>query len=153
MARTKSKVTERQQKYADAIVDGNTKTKAAEIAGLATPLSAERSAAVKEEIRIQREKLTDLTTIRRLDIVDGLLDSIACARMQGDSGNMIKGYVEMAKILGLAAPEVKNINLNISQQRMQQKYEALSDEDLLRLVMQREKEDAEDAEDTRSTPH
>jgi len=53
--------------------------------------------------------------------------------MQGDSANVIKGWSEVAKILGHYAPEVKRIELSDNQQRIRSKFEALSDDELLAI--------------------
>jgi phage terminase small subunit len=54
--------------------------------------------------------------------------------MMADPQAMIKGWTEIAKILGHYAPEVKKIELTLSQGRMRTKFEALSDEDLLAIA-------------------
>ena len=89
---------------------------------------------MQEEIARAREEITDATTLKRLDVVEGILDGIGVARMMSDGGNVIRGWVEISKILGFAAPEVKTINLNINQQRLRTKFEALSDEDLMAII-------------------
>jgi coproporphyrinogen III oxidase len=129
MARRKSAVTEAQAAYVDAVLTN-------------TPVSATttntqqmaRSAAVQEEIARAREEITDATTLKRLDVVEGILDGIGVARMMSDGGNVIRGWVEISKILGFAAPETKTINLNINQRRLRTKFEALSDEDLMAII-------------------
>jgi hypothetical protein len=93
-----------------------------------------RSEAVKAEIAAARAEVSDLTTLRRLDVIEGIMDGIGVSRMMSDGGNVIRGWVEIGKILGHYAPEVKNINLNLSHQRLRSKFEELSDEDLLRIV-------------------
>jgi coproporphyrinogen III oxidase len=129
MARRKSAVTEAQAAYVDAVLTN-------------TPVSATttntqqmaRSAAVQEEIARAREEITDATTLKRLDVVEGILDGIGVARMMSDGGNVIRGWVEISKILGFVAPETKTINLNINQRRLRTKFEALSDEDLMAII-------------------
>ena len=53
--------------------------------------------------------------------------------MQGDSGNVIKGWVEVGKVLGHYAPEVKRIELTMDQGRLKSKFEGLSDSELLAI--------------------
>ena len=134
MARPRSKVTEQQAAYVDGILTGKSKNAAALAAGYPTPQCPDASETVKREIALAREKLTDITQIKRVDVIDGIMDGIALARMQGDSGNVIKGWSEVAKILGHYAPEVKTVNVNLSQQRLMSKYEALSDEELTAIM-------------------
>ena len=134
MKRARSKVTEQQQAYVDGVLEGKSKQKAAELAGYAHAQCPDNSLTVQNEIQKARDQLTDLTQIRRVNVVDGILDGIAMAKMMSDPANVIKGWTEIGKILGHYAPEVKNVNLNLSTQRMRSKLEALSDEELLALI-------------------
>ena len=135
MAKRPSKITEKQQAFVDNVMLGkshNASAIQAGYAGDAYPLM--NSETVREEIAKARAQLTDLTQIARVDVVDGILDSIAMARMQGDANGVRLGWVEVGKILGHYAPEVKTINLNLNQQRLRTKFEALSDEELLAIA-------------------
>lgn len=146
MARKPSRVlTHKQEAFVDGVLAGKTPNKAAVDAGYSNAEAISRSELVKFEIAQAREKLTDLTTIKRVDVIDGIMDGIACARMQGDSANIIKGWTEVAKILGHYAPEVKTININMNQQRLRSKFEALSDDELLALQLA-PRPDVEDVE-------
>jgi len=135
MARRPSALTPKQSAFVDGVLTGKSRNASALAAGYPNSSAPDLSEAIRAEIAQAREKLTDLTTIKRVDVIDGILDGIACARMQGDAGNMIKGWTEVAKILGHYAPEVKTINVNMNQQRMRSKFEAMSDEELLALQM------------------
>lgn len=130
MARRDSKIlTSNQQAAVDAVLTG--KPPSAVVSNSTQTL---RSEAVKAEIAAARAEVSDLTTLRRLDVIEGIMDGIGVSRMMSDGGNVIRGWVEIGKILGHYAPEVKNINLNLSHQRLRSKFEELSDEDLLRIV-------------------
>lgn len=129
MARLKSKLTEKQEALVDAVLTGTPVTHVS-----TNPALALRSEKVKAEIAAQRQILTDATTLKRLDVIEGILDGIGVARMMSDGGNMIRGWVEISKILGLAVPEVKTINLNIGQQRVRSKLESLSDAELMEIM-------------------
>ena len=135
MARRPSALSTQQSAYVDGVMTGKSRNKAALDAGYPNSSAPDISERVRLEIAQAREKLTDLTQIKRVDVIDGIMDGIACARMQGDAGNMIKGWTEVAKILGHYAPEVKTLNLNINQQRMRSKFEAMTDEELMALQM------------------
>lgn len=146
MARTPSRVlSPKQEAFVDGIMSGKTNNKAAVDAGYRDAEVVAKSQLVKFEIAQAREKITDLTTLKRVDVIDGIMDGIACARMQGDSANIIKGWTEVAKILGHYAPEVKTININMNQQRLRSKFEALSDDELLALQLA-PRQDVEDVE-------
>jgi len=126
-------LTTRQQKYVDGVLTGKGRNQSALAAGYSGPTPPDTSSRVRFEIAQAREKLSDLTTIKRVDVIDGIMDGIAMARMQGDSANVIKGWSEVAKILGHYAPEVKRIELSANQQRVRSKFEALSDDELLAI--------------------
>lgn len=134
MARRASTLTEQQTKYVDEVLKGKSKNAAAKAAGYPNATAPEKSALVKIEIAEARAKLTDLTQITRVTVVDGIMDGIAMARMQGDATNVIKGWVEVSKILGYQAPEVKTVNLSLNDQRKMAKLEELSDAELIQLA-------------------
>ncbi len=130
----RSKVTEQQQKYVDGIMEGKSKNRAAKDAGYLSAQGPEKSETVRAEIEVARTQIKDLTTLKRLDIIDGIMDSISCARMMSDPAGIRQGWVEIGKILGLYAPEVKQINLTIGQERLLSKFQALSLEELLAIA-------------------
>ena len=131
MARAKSKVlTALQTAVVDAVLTGQS---VAAVAGTNGTQSM-RSATVRAEIARAREEVASLTTLRRLDVIEGIMDGIGVARMMSDGGNVIRGWVEISKILGFAAPEVKKIELSIGHDRLRAKYEVLSDADLLEII-------------------
>lgn len=134
MARGPSKLTEKQSAFVDGVLTGKSRNASAIAAGYRDSTIPDSSETVRAEIALAREKLTDLTQIKRVDVIDGIMDGIACARMQGDAANMIKGWTEVAKILGHYAPEVKTLNINMNSQRLRSKYEAMSTEELINLM-------------------
>ena len=134
MPRARSAVTEAQGKFIEGKLAGLSDHAAAVQAGQPHAGALAKSATVKEQLTAARRWLTDTTQITRLDVIEGVIDGIECARMQGDSGNVIKGWTEVGKILGHYAPEVKKIELSTNQGRLRAKFEALSDEDLLAIA-------------------
>ena len=130
MARVKSKVlSEIQQAAVTAVMLGQPMPPE-----VTNPTLTLRSQTVRDEIAAARAELSDLTTLKRLDVIEGIMDGIGVARMMSDGGNMIRGWVEISKILGLGVPEVKTFNLNLNQQRLRSKFEELTDEELMRIV-------------------
>ena len=89
--------------------------------------------AIRHQLQAARSWLTNTTQITRLNVIEGFIDGIEMARMQGDSGNVIKGWVEVGKVLGHYAPEVKRIELTMDQGRLKSKFEGLSDSELLAI--------------------
>ena len=134
MPRPRSAVTEKQAKFVEAKLHGLSDNAAAQVAGLKNGPQAARGATIKEQLAAARRWLTDTTQITRLDVIEGVIDGIECARMQGDAGNVIKGWIEVGKILGHYAPEVKKIELSLGQSQLRAKFEALSDADLLAIA-------------------
>ena len=130
MARKPSAITEKQEKFVDAKMLGLNDKQAVLSAGLSSVPSA---IAVRDQLAAARRWLTNATQITRLDVIEGVIDGIEMARMQGDAGNVIKGWTEVGKILGHYAPEVKKIELSMEQGRLRSKFEALTDEELLAI--------------------
>ena len=134
MPRPRSAVTEKQAKFVEAKLHGLSDNAAAQAAGLANGTNASRSPTIKEQLTAARRWLTDTTQIKRLDVIEGVIDGIEIARMQGDAGNVIKGWTEVGKILGHYVPEVRKIELSLGQSQLRAKFEALSDADLLAIA-------------------
>lgn len=132
-ARRKSVLTEKQAEFIDAKMLGLSTYAAGEAAN-ANGASMMASKNVVAEIEAARAYITDLTTLKRLDVIQGIMESIDMARMMSDPSVMIKGWTEVAKILGHYAPEVKQINISHNQGKIRAKYEALSDEELLAIA-------------------
>ena len=132
-SRPRSKLTEAQATFVDHKMLGLNDKQAAVAAGQQTASGFVNSPTVKEQLAAARRWLTDTTQIKRLDVIEGVIDCIELARMQGDAGNVIKGWTEVGKILGHYAPEVKRIELSANQGRLRAKFEALSDEELLAI--------------------
>ena len=127
---------EKQAKFVEATLKGLSATAAAVAAGAAPGAGHAmiNSATIKHELSVARNWLTDTTQITRLNTIEGIIDGIEMARMMGDPGNVIKGWCEIAKILGHYAPEKKQIDLTIHQQALRSKFEAMSDEQLMALA-------------------
>lgn len=134
MGRPRSKLTEKQETYVNSIMEGKSKRSSAKAAGYPSAQGLEKSEIVKQEIAKAREQVSDLTTLKRLDVIEGIMESIACARMMSDPAGIRQGWVEIGKILGVYAPEVKQVNLTIGQERLMSKFQALSIEELLAVA-------------------
>ena len=134
MARPRSKLTEKQETYVNNIMEGKSKNSSAKAAGYPSAQGLEKSEAVQREIAEARAQIQDLTTLRRLDVIEGIMESISCARMMSDPAGIRQGWVEIGKIIGAYAPEVKQINLTIGQERLLSKFQAMSIEDLLSVA-------------------
>lgn len=94
-----------------------------------------RNAKVSEAIEAGRRVLSDVFKIRREEVVAALLLAIERAKMQGNPAVEITGWREVAKLLGLHAPEVLKVHLDDDQQRLRKKFEAMSDAELLEITL------------------
>lgn len=79
--------------------------------------------------------------IEREDVVAGLQEAIEYAKRMDDPGNIIAGWREIAKILGLYEPETKRIEVTATQKRLMTRLENISDAELFDL-MQKEQDSA-----------
>ena len=73
--------------------------------------------------------------IRREDVINGVLDAIDRARLEGEPNTEIQGWKEVAKLMGYYAPEVLKVQLTDDQARWQKQFEGMSDEELLKLTV------------------
>lgn len=136
MARKKSAVlTDMQQKVVDAKLEGMTDSAALKKAGYNTNNTAPaRTEAVKQAIEEARNEIKSVTTLTRVDIIDGILDAIQMARTAADPGNMINGYDKLAKIIGAYEPERVKVELSKNSLMILKKMEAMTREELLAIA-------------------
>lgn len=132
MARKPSAITERGEKFVEAKMAGMSDADAKRAAGMTTG-DIKNIQSIRHQLAAARRWLTDTTQITRLDVIEGMIDGIEIARMQGDAGNVIRGWSEVGKVLGHYAPEVKKVELTMEQGKLRSKFEALSDEELLAI--------------------
>lgn len=122
-----------QQTFVDGVLDGLTNQAAAELAGRQNGAQMASVPKIQEEIAKARELISDATLLRRVDTINGILDAIQMAKLISDPTAVIRGWVEIGKILGHYAPEVREVHVSMGQARIKHQLEAMSDEDLLRL--------------------
>lgn len=126
--RRPSALTEKQQAYVDAKLTGQPVPDI-----VSNPVLTGRSEKVQAEIARARQEVSDLSTLKRLDVIEGILDGINTAKFMSDAGNIIRGWTEIAKILGHYAPEVKKVEVTVGQARLRSQFEMMSDEELLAI--------------------
>ena len=140
-------ISEAQEAYVEAILDGKSKPEAALAAGYSHGQSfaaAERSQLVQNALAERREELSSATQITRVGVLNGILEAIEMARLQGEPMIMLTGFQDISKMMGYNAPEVKKLEVSTSQGRLHHKIQSLSDEDLMRMA---EGEDIDDVID------
>jgi len=123
-------------RVAEALLDGATVKQAAELAGIGERQvkNVKKASDVRQYLEANRAEVSNLTNLKRADIIAGVMDAIDLAKLAADPGSMIRGYAEIAKMLGLYAPEVKKVEISMGQRAIANKYEAMSDEDLLKIA-------------------
>ena len=129
----------RQQKFvAEYLVDFNGQRSA--IAAGYSPVGAKVTASrlltqpnVKALVQKKQAALAARLEVRREDLVRGILEAIEMAREQGDAGAMIRGAAELARLLGLYAPE-KRSRQTLSGAETED-LQRLSDPELLELIV------------------
>jgi len=137
MARKKSILTEKQAAYVEGVLDGKPKPQAIAEAGYHPDTSStvlERSESVRQEIATARAELSSAAQVKRVDMVEVLIEAIGMARVMADPMGMIAGAREVGKMLGLYAPEEKKIDLTVGQARLRTQFEGMSDQELLDVI-------------------
>ena len=86
---------------------------------------AERQGEIAEELELTREK-----------VMRGLLEAVEIARLQADPSAMVKAFSEIARMCGYYAPVMQQVDVSVSAKRMVDKFETMSDAELLRLADQ-----------------
>ncbi len=131
-------LTTMQAAFVDATLLGKDPERAAAIAGYADPKAhgpnVAKSESVQVALRQARDELSSAAQISRADVLDGFMEAINLARLSADPQAMIKGWTEVGKMLGYYAPEVKKLEITDNQKRLQSKFEAMSDEDLMKVI-------------------
>jgi len=133
-------LTPRQRKVAELVGRGESWNQAALQAGYAN--GASNVTAWREDPRIQsivsteRAKNESVVNMDRKKVMEGFLEAIDIARLQADPATMIKAWSEVARMCGYYAPETKKIDISISAKRMVDKFETMSDEELLKYADQ-----------------
>lgn len=131
-------LTPQQAAFVDAKMLGKDSIAAARDAGykgaVANAPRIEKAASVQAALAAARDELSSAAQITRADVIDGFMEAINMAKLAADPASMIKGWSETAKVLGLYAPEVKKLEITGNQKRLQSKYEAMSDMELLDII-------------------
>lgn len=142
-------LTEKEERFVQAVSQGMTKRAAAVAAGYVEPgKSAARLmkrpavvAAVRKEQKVY-EKSVEMT---RKQVMDGFLEAIGIARIQADSVSMISGWREVGKMCGYYEPVRHQIDISVNGQAIVSRIQSLSDAELLQLA-ESEKGEALEAE-------
>lgn len=128
--------------FIENILAGMTQTLAARTAGYNNPgVEGHRlmnSVSVKNALRYLHREHEKASRMTRKKVMDGMLEAIDMARLQGESGVMVAGWREIGRMCGYYAAEKKEISVNISAKRTIDKLETMSDAELLEMIEQDE---------------
>lgn len=129
------KLTGRQKAYVDAKLTGASDGAAATLVDGNTHHMQDLrdTETIRHQIAAARSWLTDVTQITRLNVIEGIIDGIEMARHLGDAAAVIKGWVEVSKLLGYAQVEKPTVNLTINQMQFRNKLESMPDNILLAI--------------------
>lgn len=92
----------------------------------------EESPVVQAELEKARAALVKATGLTRESIAQMMMDAVEMARVMADPQAMIRGAAELAKLLGLNAPEVKK-HLHSLDKDSREAIRGMTDEELHRL--------------------
>ena len=89
---------------------------------------------IKAALAEKEAEIAQQYAINKQGVVRELLAAVDIARDKLDPGNMIRAWCEIAKILGIYAPEIAKVESYSEDRALRAKYEAMSDEQLLTIV-------------------
>ena len=128
----------------DAILEGATLSEASRSAGLhvSNACAALRTKAVQSYLAEARAEIEEISTLKRLDVLNLFIEAIGMARIQADPANMINGADKIAKMMGYSAPETKRIELTGDSAVLSSKIRSMSDADLLEMAARKRASEA-----------
>lgn len=136
-------LSEQQLTYVKERSRGLTAATAARRAGYKHPAQAawnvESNPRVQEALREELDHYRQAAQVEREEVIAGIKDAINMAKLVADPNAMIKGWTELAKMLGYYAPEVKRVELSVPAERQRHQLETMSDNDLLEIASGRKR--------------
>ena len=89
---------------------------------------------VNAAIALKKQELARQYGINKHGVVRELLAAVDIARDKLDPGNMIRAWVEIAKILGIYAPETVKVQEHAENEVLEAKFAAMSDYELMAIA-------------------
>lgn len=86
-----------------------------------------------------RAEIEEITTIRRLDVLNIFIEAIDMARTLADPAQMINGAKEVGKMMGFYEPETLKLEVAGSTGAMAAKFKQLTDAELFDIASKRAK--------------
>lgn len=134
-------IDERRKIVADALLEGHSQADALRAGGY-HPTNADnvmRQEDVQQYLAEARGELQDITTLKRLDVINIFIEAIDMARTLADPAQMINGAKEVGKMLGFYEPERISIEHSGTVTAMAAKFKQLTDEELYEIASKRAK--------------
>ena len=134
------KLSARRSKFVDEYLLDFKASRAARAAGYAVSgarVTAHRlltDANVKAAIALKTQEMAHQYEFSKDRVIAELQAAIKVAETKLDAGAMIRGWIEIAKIMGFYAPEVIELAVFKENKVLRTKYEALSDNELLAII-------------------
>lgn len=133
-------LTPKQHKYVKARLSGVDSIPAARLAGYSNARMNAKVVAAAPVVQSaldagfrQNEKRAEMT---KQKVINGMLEAVEQAKMLADPNAQVNGWREIAKMCGYYEPQRLQVEVSVSAKRMLSQYEALSDEELLKLADQ-----------------
>lgn len=134
------RLTARQDRFVELCALYGNATEAARLAGYAEKSAKVIACRLTKDNRIaariasRRAENATKFAITRDEVIAGILSAIEMAREHQNPAAMISGLVQVAKLCGFYAPEVSKIELSGSAARLQAKFAAMSNDELLAIA-------------------
>jgi hypothetical protein len=93
-----------------------------------------KMANVQRAMELEREAFAKDNQMTRKRVVDGFLEAIDIARLQGEPMVMVSGWREVGRMCGFYEPTRHKIELTVNGQVQLEKMHQMSNEELLRLA-------------------
>ena len=131
-------LTDQQKQFVEGLLAGMPQTTAARAAGYSVPnvegTRLMNNPKVVEALQYLQRKYEKASQMTRKKVMDGMLEAIELAKIQGEAGVMVAGWREVGRMCGFYAAEKKEINVNITAKRAVDQLELLSDAELLEMI-------------------
>lgn len=82
----------------------------------------------------EKKKFEEQNQMSRKKVMDGLLEGIALAKLEGTSMGVIAGWREIGRMCGYYEPIKKKIEVNVTGELIHQRFNSLSDAELLKII-------------------
>jgi len=133
-----ARLTQKQRQFALFVSEGKSAQLAAKLAGYVsvktTPQKMIRNPVIVKAIQHLQKRYENSIVASRKQVLEGFLEAIEQAKVLSDPAVQIAGWREIGRMCGYYAPEVKEVNVNVTAKRVINQLETLSDEALLEMI-------------------